>query len=58
MSRFSLCSGIAIVLGFFGGFIPGVSLGPAGIWFSVVVGWIWLSVLSRHLYRAAPDPNC
>ena len=58
MSRFSLYSGIAIVLGFFGGFVPGVSLGTAGIWFSVVVGWIWLAVLSRHLYRAAPDPNC
>ena len=58
MARFSLFSGLGIVLGFFGGFIPGVSLGTAGIWFSVVLGWIWLAVLSRHLYRAAPDPNC
>ena len=58
MSRFSLFSGFAIVLGFFGGFIPGVSLGVAGIWFSVVVGWIWLAVLSLHLYRVSPDPNC
>ena len=58
MARLSLFSGLAIVLGFFGGFIPGVSLGTIGIWFSVVVGWTWLAVLSRHLYRAAPDPNC
>lgn len=58
MARLSLISGIAIVLGFFGGFIPGVSLGVAGIWFSVVVGWIWLAVLSRHLYRESPDPHC
>jgi hypothetical protein len=52
MSRFSLLSGIAIVLGFFGGFIPGVSLGTAGIWFSVVVGWIWIAGLSWNLYRS------
>jgi hypothetical protein len=58
MARLSLCSGLAVVLGFFGGFIPGVSLGTIGIWFSVVVGWMWLAILSRHLYRVAPDPNC
>lgn len=53
----SLFSGLAILLGFFGG----AALGPAGIlgiWFSVLVGWAWLAVLSFHLYRVAPDPNC
>jgi len=59
MARLSLLSGLAIVLGFFGGFlIPALAGGTLGIWFAVVVGWTWLAVLSRHLYRAAPDPNC
>ncbi len=51
MARFSLGCGLAVVLGFFGGFVPGISLGTVGIWFSVVVGWIWIGVLSRHLSR-------
>ena len=59
MARLSLLCGLAIVLGFFGGFfIPGLAGGTLGIWFAVVVGWAWLSVLSLHLYRAAPDPKC
>jgi Protein of unknown function (DUF998) len=59
MARLSVLAGLAVVLGFFGGFlIPGISVGTLGIWFAVVVGWAWLAVLSFHLYRAAPDPNC
>ena len=58
MSRFSVLAGLAVILGFFGGFlIPGISVGTLGIWFAVVVGWAWLAVLSIHLYRAAPDPK-
>lgn len=48
----SLFSGLAVVLGFFGGmmlFAPGI----LGIWFAVVVGWAWLSVLSLRLRRLA-----
>jgi hypothetical protein len=59
MARLSFLSGFAVVVGFFGGFlIPGISVGTLGIWFAVVVGWAWLAVLSLHLYRVAPDPNC
>lgn len=46
----SLFSGLAVVLGFFGGmmlFAPGI----LGIWFAVVVGWAWLTILSRRLDR-------
>ena len=59
MARLSVLSGLAVVLGFFGGFlIPGISVGTLGIWFAVAVGWAWLAVMSLHLYRVAPDPNC
>lgn len=59
LARLSFFSGLAVLLGFFGGMvIPGLSPGTAGIWFSVIVGWAWLAVLSLYLYRAAPDPNC
>jgi hypothetical protein len=51
LMRFSLFSGLAVLLGFFGGIFSGVAAGVLGIWFSVVVGWAWLSVLSLHLYR-------
>lgn len=51
----SLLSGLAVLLGFFGG--PLLSLGTLGIWFSVVVGWAWLAVLSYHLYGAAEGPT-
>lgn len=52
LSRLSLFSGLAVVLGFFGG--AALSSSPAGvlgIWFSVIVGWVWLAVLSLHLGR-------
>jgi len=59
VARLSLFSGLAILIGFFGGFfIPGLSSPTAGIWFAVVVGWVWLSALSLKLYRVAPSPNC
>lgn len=59
LARLSFFSGLAVLLGFFGGMvIPGLSPGTAGIWFSVMVGWAWLAVLSLYLYRVAPDPNC
>lgn len=57
-ARLSLLCGLAVVLGFFGGFaIPGLFPGTLGIWFGVVVGWAWLAVMSLHLYRRAPDPT-
>ena len=59
MARLSIFSGLAVVLGFFGGFlILGLSTATLGIWFAVVVGWTWLAILSLHLYRASPDPQC
>lgn len=51
----SLLSGLAALLGFFGG--PLLSLGTLGIWFSMVVGWGWLAALSYHLSQATEGPN-
>ena len=51
LARFSVFSGLAVLLGFFGGIFSGVAAGVLGIWFSVIVGWAWLSILSLHLYR-------
>jgi hypothetical protein len=47
LARLSLFSGLAVVLGFFGGIV--LPLGVLGIWFAVVVGWAWLSVMSLRL---------
>ena len=59
LARLSLFSGIAVLLGFFGGGALSRSIGGvAGIWFAVVVGWAWLALLSRHLYRESPSPKC
>jgi len=56
LSRLSLGSGLVMLLGFFGGFaLPSPVL---GIWISVVTGWTWLAILSWHLYRVSPNPNC
>jgi len=56
LARVSFLSGLAVVLGFFGGAaFSSNSAGILGIWFSVVVGWAWLVVLSLHLHRAAAD---
>lgn len=54
IARLSFFSGVAIILGFFSPMIlPGIPVGTVGIWFSVVVGWTWLAVISVHLYRTA-----
>jgi hypothetical protein len=45
----SLLSGIAILGGFFGGMV--LPIGILGIWITVVVGWVWLSVMSFRLSR-------
>jgi len=59
LARLSVFSGLSVLIGFFGGFfIPGLAGGTVGIWYAVVVGWIWLLVLSLRLYRLAPNPNC
>jgi hypothetical protein len=55
MARLSAFTGLAILLGFFGGFL--IPVGTLGIWFAVVVGWAWLAVLSLHLYRVSPHPR-
>lgn len=58
LARLSFLSGLAIVLGFFGGpALPSMSAVVLGIWFSVLVGWTWLAVMSRHLSRMATHPN-
>lgn len=57
LARLSFLSGLAVVLGFFGGFAFS-GAGTLGIWFAVLVGWAWLAVMSLYLYRVAPDPNC
>jgi hypothetical protein len=49
LALFSLLSGIAVVLGFFGGIL--LPMGVIGIWFAVVVGWAWLAVMSLRLIR-------
>ena len=47
LALLSLVSGWSVFIGFFGGFM--LPIGVAGIWFAVVVGWLWLSLLSlRH----------
>jgi hypothetical protein len=58
LAHISFLSGLAVVLGFFGGAaFSSSSAGILGIWFSVVVGWTWLGVVSLHLYRVALNPN-
>jgi hypothetical protein len=43
----SLVAGLAVIVGFFGGVM--LPIGVAGIWFAVVAGWMWLSVVSLQL---------
>ena len=47
LARLSLFSGLVIVLGFSSGFVfpPGI----LGSWIAVVVGWMWLAVMSLGL---------
>ena len=51
LAPISLFSGITVVLGFLSGMLapPGI----LGIWIAVVVGWIWLAVMSLGLKRLA-----
>jgi len=58
LARVSLVSGLAVLLGFFGGGALSSSAGGiAGIWFAVVAGWAWLLVISRHfLQRVVSGP--
>ena len=51
LALLSLFSGFAILVGFFGGIV--FPMGTLGIWFAVVVGWAWLSILSLRLNRPA-----
>jgi hypothetical protein len=53
LARLSFFSGLAVVLGFFGGpMLPTAAAMVLGIWFAVVVGWAWLAILCRHLLGA------
>jgi hypothetical protein len=59
LARLSLLCGVAVLLGFFGGpLLQSSTAATLGIWFSVVVGWAWLIIVSLHLYRVSPSPNC
>ena len=51
LALLSLFSGLAVVLGFFGGMV--LPMGILGIWLAVVVGWAWLAVVSIRLSRLA-----
>jgi hypothetical protein len=51
LALLSLFSGLAVVLGFFGGIV--LPVGILGIWFAVVMGWAWLAVMSLRLNRLA-----
>lgn len=48
LSWLSLASGLVVLFGFFGGMA--LPIGIAGIWLTVVVGWIWLGVVSYRLH--------
>lgn len=56
LARYSMLSGVLVAVAFFGGMA--LPAGIVGIWVSVVAGWAWLTIVSLHLYRVAPDPNC
>lgn len=43
----SLFTGLSVLFGFFGGIA--LPIGVAGIWFAVVIGWVWLSVMSLRV---------
>lgn len=50
LSKLSLFTGIAVIGGFFSPML-GVKSPVAGIWFAVVVGWVWLAVVCAHFRR-------
>jgi hypothetical protein len=47
LALLSLLSGLAVLVGFFGGIMS--PIGILGIWLAVVVGWAWLAILSLRL---------
>ncbi len=51
LALLSLFVGLSVVFGFFGGLM--LPIGILGIWFAVVVGWVWLAVMSLRLDRLA-----
>jgi hypothetical protein len=53
LARLSVVCGLIVLLGFFGTVAIPNSSPVLGIWIAVVVGWTWLSLLSRHLARQA-----
>ncbi len=48
-ARLSFWSGLIVAVGFFGSVAIPNSSPVLGIWIAVVVGWAWLSILSRRL---------
>ncbi len=50
LALLSLLSGLAVVLGFFCG-VAVPKIGVLGIWFAVVAGWVWLTIMSLRLNR-------
>src|SRR5262245_472144 len=52
LALLSLISGLAVLVGFFGGIMSPV--GILGIWFAVVVGWAWLAIMSVRLNGLLP----
>jgi len=55
LAGLSLFSGVSVLGGFFGG--VALPIGVAGIWFAVVVGWLWLWILSRRVGEWDPARN-
>jgi hypothetical protein len=57
LALLSLFSGLAVIVGFFGGIA--LPIGIWGIWFAVIVGWAWLSVVSIRVAArdAISDPT-
>lgn len=51
----SFVAGVSIVVGFMAPALFPAAGPVAGIWFSVVVGWAWLAVVSAHLYHSSPS---
>lgn len=49
LALLSLVSGLAVLLGFFGGMV--LPIGIMGIWSAVVVGFAWLAIMSARLTR-------
>jgi hypothetical protein len=54
LALLSLFSGLAVVAGFFGGIA--LPIGVWGIWFAVIVGWAWLSVMSSRVAAWEENP--